>query len=125
MGRSVEAVVEWLKTHARSVSESVRDQVAAAAGKCEDGVKTLVEEAAAPHGPGVTAGLAGARALVSGKNPLWPAVKGLVSRLSAKTKITTVLLVVLVLLLGPLLLVLLLLALVVAGVVAAVRSVAR
>ena len=125
MGRSVEAVVKWLKTHARSVSESVRDRVATVAGKCEDGVKTLVEEAAAPHGPGVTAGLAGARALVSGKNPLWPAVKGLVSRLSAKTKITTVLLVVLVLLLGPLLLVLLLLALVVAGVVAAVRSVAR
>ncbi|MDF2894159.1 MAG: hypothetical protein K0Q46_945 [Rhodococcus erythropolis] len=121
----METVVEWLKTHTRSLTGSVHDRVEEVAGKCEDGMKTLVEEAAAPHGPGVTAGLAGARALVSGKNPLWPAVKGLVSRLSAKTKITTVLLVVLVLLLGPLLLVLLLLALIVAGLVAAVRSVAR
>ncbi|MFE4498459.1 hypothetical protein ACFRFQ_01275 [Rhodococcus sp. NPDC056743] len=87
-------------------------------------MKTLVEDAT-PHGPGVTAGLAGARAVLTGKNPAWPAVKGLVSGMSGKTKVTLILLLVLALLLGPVLLVVLVLALIGAGVVAAVRAAAK
>ncbi|MCJ0902592.1 hypothetical protein [Rhodococcus sp. ARC_M6] len=81
---------------------------------------TLVDGVA--RSPGMKAGLAGIRAILTGKNPAWAAIKALVTGLSGKTKIALALLLILGLLLGPVLLVVLLLALVVAAVVAAVRS---
>lgn len=92
--------------------------------KLQERMKTFVE-GATPHGPAVTAGLAGVRAVLTGKNPVLPAVKGMVSGLSGKTKVMLVLLFALALLLGPVLLVVLVLALIVAGVIAAVRAAAK
>lgn len=121
--RSVEAALEWLKTHTH-LADSVRDRVGAVTSKLQERMKTFVE-GATPHGPGVSAGLAGVQAVLTGKNPVLPAVKGMVSGLSGKTKVMLVLLFVLALLLGPVLLVVLLLALIVAGVIAAVRAAAK
>lgn len=74
-------------------------------------------------GVGMKAGLAGLQAVLTGKNPVWAAIKGLISGLSLEAKIGLVLVLTLALLLGPVLLVVLLLALLVAVVVAVVRSV--
>ncbi|MDV6266615.1 MULTISPECIES: hypothetical protein [Rhodococcus] len=121
--RSVEAALEWLKTHTH-LADSVQDRVGAVTSKLQERMKTFVE-GATPHGPAVTAGLAGVRAVLTGKNPVLPAVKGMVSGLSGKTKVMLVLLFALALLLGPVLLVVLVLALIVAGVIAAVRAAAK
>ncbi|WP_235157271.1 MULTISPECIES: hypothetical protein [Rhodococcus] len=69
--------------------------------------------------------LKGAKAALTGKNPVWAAVKGLISGLSTRTKILLALLVVLVALLAPVLLVVALLVLLVAWLVAAVRAATR
>lgn len=118
--RSVEAALGWLETHTH-IPNWVREWIEALAGKLEARAKAVVG-GATPHGPGVTAGLAALRAVLAGKSPVVPAVKGLVSALSTKTKVASVLLLALGLLLGPVLLVVLVLALVVAGLVAAVRA---
>lgn len=118
VGRSVDTVLEWLETHTH-LADSVRNRVEAVTSKLRERTKALVET---PRGPGVAAGLAGLRAVLAGENPMWPATKGFVSGLSAKTKVTLILLLFLALLLGPVLLVILLLALVVVGLVAAVRA---
>lgn len=118
--RSIEAVLEWLETHTH-FADSVRNRVEALVSKLQEKAKALAEETT-PHGPGVSAGLAGIRAVLAGKNPLWPAAKGLVSGLSAQTKSMLIILIVLALLLGPVLLIVLLLALIIAGAIAAVRA---
>ncbi|MFF2114772.1 hypothetical protein [Rhodococcus koreensis] len=74
---------------------------------------------------GVGAGLEGIRAALTGKNPVWAAIKALVSGLSGKAKFGLVLLLIVALLLGPVLLVVLLLVLLVAVIVAAVRAAAQ
>ncbi|MEN0139976.1 MAG: hypothetical protein AAGC80_32805 [Rhodococcus sp. (in: high G+C Gram-positive bacteria)] len=74
---------------------------------------------------GAGAGLEGIRAALTGKNPVWAAIKALVSGLSGKAKFGLVLLLVVALLLGPILLVILLLVLLVAVIVAAVRAATR
>jgi hypothetical protein len=89
--------------------------------KIQEWMDTLVD-AVADGGAGMNAGLAGIQAALAGKNPMWAAVKGLVSGLSGKAKAALILLVIFGLLLGPVLLVVLLLALLVAGLVAAVRA---
>jgi hypothetical protein len=102
----------------------MRDRSAKVTKKFQEWVDTLVEEVA-HGGAGLKAALEGLRAALTGKNPVWAAIKGLVSRLSGKTKIVLILLLVLGLLLGPVLLVLLLLALLAMVIVAAVRAAAR
>ena len=92
--------------------------------KVQGWVDALVEEVV-HGGAGMKAALEGLRAALTGKNPVWAAIKGLVSGLSGKTKIVLILLLVLGLLLGPVLLVLLLLALLAMVIVAAVRAAAR
>lgn len=91
--------------------------------KIQEWVDTLVEEVA-HGGAGMRAGLEGLRAVLTGKNPVWAAIKGLVSGLSGKAKIALILLLGLGLLLGPVLLVVLLLALLAMVIVAAVRAAA-
>ncbi|MCW2687674.1 MAG: hypothetical protein JWR37_2564 [Mycobacterium sp.] len=124
MSRSVEAVVEWLKTHVHRLLDAVRDRGEVLTRKVQEWMDTLVE-AVSHGGAGMKAALEGIRAALTGKNPMWAAIKGLVSGLSGKAKVALVLLLVFGLLLGPVLLVVLLLALVVAAVVAAVRAAAE
>jgi hypothetical protein len=129
--RSVEAVIDWLKTHIHRLVDTMRDSVAGVTSEFQEWTHTLVDDIApggtssAPGGAALTAGLAGIRAAFTGKNPAWAAIEGLVSRLSVKAKIAFVLLLILALLLGPVLLVVLLLALIVAVVIAAVRTAAK
>ncbi|MFC9841427.1 hypothetical protein ACFVKB_47935 [Rhodococcus sp. NPDC127530] len=105
----------------------VRDRGAAVTEKVkqkiEEWMDPLVGEVA-HGGVGMTAGLEGVRAALTGKNPVWAAIKGLVSGLSGQAKVALILLLVLGLLLGPVLLVVLLLALLVMAIVAAVRAAA-
>lgn len=64
----------------------------------------------------------GLAAFVAGRNPVWGAVRGMITGTSATTKVLVVLAIVLALVLGPVVLVLLLLTLIVVAVVVAVRS---
>ncbi|WP_016884872.1 hypothetical protein [Rhodococcus jostii] len=127
MSRSVEAAIEWLKTHLHRLLEAARDRGAMLTDKIQqkiqEWIKTLVDEVA-HGGVGMQAGLEGVRAALTGKNPVWAAIKGLASGLSTKAKIALLLLLTLGLLLGPVLLVVLLLALLVMAIVAAVRAAA-
>ena len=84
-----------------------------------------IAESLAHGGASTNAVLRAIDAARNGKNPVWAAIKGLVSGLSHTAQIALVLLIVLGLLLGPVLLVLALLALLGAGLVAAVRATAR
>lgn len=121
---SVEAVVEWLKTQVHGLLETVRDRGEVLATKFQEWMDTLVETVA-NGSAGMRAGLEGIRAALTGRNPLWAAIKGLVSGLSGKAKAALVLLLVFGLLLAPVLLVVLLLVLLVAALVAAVRGAAE
>lgn len=122
--RSVEAVVEWLKTHVHRLLDAVRDRGEVLTRKVQEWMDTLVE-AVANGGAGMKAGLEGIRAVLTGKNPVLAAIKGFVSGLSGKAKVALALLLVFGLLLGPVLLVVLLLALVVVALIAAVRPAAE
>ena len=84
-----------------------------------------IAESLSRGGAGTIAALRAVEAALTGENPVWAAVKGLVSGLSRTAQIALVLLIVLGLLLGPVLLVLALLALLVAGLAAAGRAAAR
>lgn len=127
MPRPVESAVEWLKAQIHRLLEKMRDRRARVTEKfqqkIQEWVDTLVEEVA-HGGAGMRAGLEGLRAVLTGKNPVWAAIKGLVSGLSGKAKIALILLLGLGLLLGPVLLVVLLLALLAMVIVAAVRAAA-
>lgn len=125
MSRSDEADVESLKTHVYRLLDAVLDRgVVVLTRKIQEWMDTLVE--AVEHGgAGMKAGLEGIRAALTGKNPVWAAIKGLVSGLSGTAKVALVLLLVLGLVLAPVLLVVLLLALLVAALVAAVRAAAE
>jgi len=122
--RSVETVVDWLKTHFQQLLDALQDGGEALTSKVQEWMDTLFE-AVANGGAGVKAGLEALRAVVAGKNPVFAAIKSLVSGLSGKAKIALILLLVLGLLLGPVLLVVLLLALVVGALIAAVRAAAE
>ncbi|PQP17137.1 hypothetical protein C5613_35130 [Rhodococcus opacus] len=128
MSRSVGAVIEWLKEHVHRIVEAVRVRGETLTQnirqKIQEWMHTLVD-ATAQSDAGIKAGIAGVRAVLTGKNPVWAAIKALVSGLSGKAKVALVLLLVLVLLLGPVLLVVFLLVLVVAALVAAVRAAAK
>jgi len=122
--RSVETVVDWLKTHFQQLLDALQDGGEALTSKVQEWMDTLFE-AVANGGAGVKAGLEALRAVLAGKNPVFAAIKSLVSGLSGKAKIALILLLVLGLLLGPVLLVVLLLALVVVALIAAVRAAAE
>ncbi|EID79152.1 MULTISPECIES: hypothetical protein [Rhodococcus] len=70
--------------------------------KIQEWINTLVDEVA-HGGVGMQAGLEGIRAALTGKNPVWAAIKGLASGLSTNAKIALILLLALGLLLGPVL----------------------
>jgi pheromone shutdown protein TraB len=117
----VEALVAALKTHVRQLLDGVRDRGEVLTKNIQELMDSLVDTVA-NGGAGMKAGVDGIRAALTGKNPVWAAIKGLVSGLSGKAKAALVLLLVLGLLLGPVLLVVLLLALVVAALIAVIRA---
>jgi hypothetical protein len=121
VSQSLDAVTEWLKAQVNRLLEGARDGGEVLKKKIGEWMDTLAD-AVADGGPGVNAALGGIRGVLTGQNPMWAAVKGLVSGLSGKAKVALVLLVTLGLLLGPVLLLVLLLALLVAALVAMVRS---
>jgi hypothetical protein len=122
--RSVEAVVEWLKTHLHRLLDAVRDRGEVLTTKVQEWMDALVD-AVANGGAGMKAAIEGIRAALTGKNPVFAAIKGFVSGLSGQAKVVIALLLALGLLLGPVLLVVLLLALVVVALIAAVRAAAE
>ncbi|WP_051441489.1 hypothetical protein [Arthrobacter sp. H14] len=93
--------------------------------KLEDVVEGKLEDPAASGDPVMNAGLGALQAVMSGKNPVWAALKGAWSGASTKTKVIVVLCLVLILLLAPVVLVVLLLGLLVAAIAAAIRSATR
>ena len=111
----------WLKTQVRRLLDGVRNGEEVLTKKIQEWMDKLVD-AVADGGAGMNAGLAGIQAALAGKNPMWAAVKGLVSGLSGTARAALILLVIFGLLLGPVLLVVLLLVLLVAALVAAVRA---
>lgn len=100
------------------------DRVAVVWGKIQEWLDKLAETVA-NGGASMKAAFDSVRAALVGKNPVWAAIKSMVSGLSRKAKIVLVLLLVLALLLAPVLLVVVLLAIVVALLVGAVRALAR
>ncbi|MDT2005266.1 hypothetical protein FXW78_12025 [Rhodococcus opacus] len=122
-----DVLVDWLKAQVQRLLDAARSRgdavTATIQQKIQEWTDTLAE-AVADGGPGAIAGLEGLRAALAGKNPVWAAIKGLVSGLSGKAKVALILLLVVGLLLGPVLLLVLLLALLVAALIAAVRSAA-
>jgi hypothetical protein len=117
----LDAVTEWLKAQVHRLLEGARDGAEGLKNKIGEWMDTLAD-AVSDGGAGVNAALGGIRGVLTGKNPVWAALKGLVSGLSGKAKVALVLLVTLGLLLGPIVLVVLLLALLVAALVAMVRA---
>lgn len=118
---AIEAALEWLKSRFRRGLDAVRSRGDELNDRLRDWVNSLLGEVT-HGGVGLQAAFAGVQAALKGKNPVWGAVKGLVSGLSPKAEIGLVLLLALALVLGPVLLVILLLALLVAAVIAAIRS---
>lgn len=113
----------------RELKESLRRLLATllerAVGLALDKVEQLarsLDEMATRGGPKLGALFGGARAALSGRNPVWGAIRGAVSALSPAAKVALVAALVLALLLLPVTVVLLLLVLIVVVVVAAVRS---
>ena len=115
---------EELKSQLYRLLDSVLASGLPLAKRFQELTNTLFE--AVEHGsPGMRAGLEGVRAVFTGKNPVWAAIKGLWSGLSGPAKTALVLLVILGLALAPVLLVILLLALLALALVAAVRAAAE
>ncbi|EHI43102.1 hypothetical protein OPAG_09243 [Rhodococcus opacus PD630] len=128
LSRSVEAVIAWLKNHVHRLMDAMREHTETVMQNIRqqfrEWMDTLVDTIAQSDA-GINAVIAGIRAALTGKNPVWAAIKALVSGLSGKAKVALVLVLVLGSLLAPVLLVVLLLVLVVAALVAAVRAAAK
>src|SRR6476661_6699808 len=93
VSQSMDAVGAWLKAQIHRLLEAMRDGEGVLTKKIQEWMDTLAD-AVADGGPGMNAGLAGIQAALAGKNPMWAAVKGLVSGLSGKAKAALVLLVI-------------------------------
>ena len=123
VSRPEKADIEELKTQVYRLLDAVLARALAPAKRFQEWMDTIFE--AVEHGgAGMKATLEGIRAALTGKNPVWAAIKGLWTGLSGPAKAALVLLVVLGLVLAPVLLVILLLALLVVALVAAARAVA-
>jgi hypothetical protein len=105
----------------RELLEAVLDRVFGLALSGIERLAETLEGFAARGGIGLSALLGGAAAAVSGRNPVWGAIKGAVSALSGPAKAALIIVLVLALILLPVTVLLVLLALLVAAVVAVVR----
>lgn len=124
---------ELLKASAQQLLQTVIANLATTASNKIDEVVDKIGDVAAADlgdlaasgGPLTTAGLGAVRAVMSGKNPVWAALRGAWSGTSTKIKVVIVLCLVLILLLAPVFLVGVLLGLLIAAIVAAIRSATR
>ena len=122
--RPEQADIDELKTQLYRLLDAVLARASTLAKRFQGWMDTLFE-AVENGSAGMRAGLEAVRAVLTGKNPVWAAIKGLWSGLSGPAKAALVLLVVLGLVLAPVLLVILLLALLVVALIAAVRAAAE
>jgi hypothetical protein len=121
VSRSDEADVELLKAEINRLLDALLARGVLLARQFLEWMDMLFE--AVEHGSaGMRAGLEGIRAALTGKNPVWAAIKGLWSGLSGPAKAALVLLVVVGLLLAPVLLIILLVTLLIVALVAALRA---
>ena len=117
-----EPPIDQLKASLQRLAGVLIDRGANAALGVVDRLSGKLEDIADRGGALTGAAAGGLKAVASGKNPVWGAVKGAIGGLSTTTKVLIVLTLVLALLLGPVMLIVLLLALLVFAIVAAVRS---
>ncbi len=100
LSRSVEAVIAWLKNQVHRLMDALRERGETVTQnirqKFREWMDTLVDTIAQSDA-GIDAAIAGIRAALTGKSPVWAAIKALVSGLSGKAKVALVL----VLVLGP------------------------
>ncbi|AKS36279.1 hypothetical protein AFA91_11860 [Mycolicibacterium goodii] len=116
-----ERSIDWVKAQVRRLLDAVRDRSRALTkqlGQWMDRLFDAVEIGSARWRAVIEA----IRAVLSGKNPIWAAIKGLWSGLSAETKVLLFLAALVAILLLPVLAVVLLLALLVVAVIVAVRA---
>ncbi|GAA1974433.1 hypothetical protein GCM10009798_39600 [Nocardioides panacihumi] len=100
----------------------------AAVGRLSDKVDEWIqglEEYAASEGATGGAILAGVKAHLQGKNPVWAAMKGAWSGASVQLRVVAVLVLLLVLLLAPVALLVVILGLLIAAIVAGIRGATR
>jgi hypothetical protein len=117
-----DSVGAWLKAQVNRLLAGVRHAGDVLKNKIQEWMDTLAD-AVADGGAGLRAAVAGIAAVLTGKNPIWAAIKGLMSGLSGPAKAALVLLVTLgLLVLGPILLLVLLLALLVVALIVAFRA---
>jgi hypothetical protein len=116
-----DTAIEWVRTQVHRLLDAVRHRSEALTDTLREWMNALIDDITAGS-PGLSAALGALRAVLSGKNPVWAAIKGLVSGLSAGGKVLLVLVVILAILLLPVVVLVLLLALLVVAVIVAVRS---
>lgn len=119
---AAEPPIDQLKASLQRLAGALVDRGAKAALGAVDRLSGKLEDIADRGGALTGAAAGGLKAVASGKNPVWGAVKGAIGGLSTTTKVLIVLTLVLALLLGPVMLVVVLLALLVFAIVVAVRS---
>ena len=110
-----------LRRLAEAALEAAADKLS---HKVDEWIRKL-EEGATSVGATGTAVLAGLKAHLLGKNPVWAAMKGAWLGASAPLRLVVVLVLLLVLLLAPVVVLLLLLGLLVAAIVAGIRAATR
>lgn len=120
-GTIFERAIEWVKAQVRRLLDAVSHRSQALTKQLRDWMDRLFE-AIENSSPRLQAVVEAIRAVLSGKNPVWAAIKGLWSGLSAGARTLLLLAVLVALLLLPVLVVILLLALLVVAVIVAIRA---
>ncbi|WP_233272090.1 hypothetical protein [Mycolicibacterium smegmatis] len=120
-GSVFERAIEWVKAQVRRLLDAVRERSHALTKQLQEWMDSLFD-AIENSSPRLKAVVEALRAVMSGKNPVWAAIKGLWTGLSAGAKALLILAVIVAILLLPVLVVVLLLALLVVAVIVAIRA---
>lgn len=113
---------ERLIAAAEQLAVAAIDRAAGAIVSKVDDLSGMLEGVGQGGGVGMNALLKGGMAALSGKNPVWAAIKGGVSAMSTTTKVMVALLLILTAVLAPVVLLVVALLLLVMAIVAAVRG---
>jgi len=114
-----------LKERLRSLLDTLLDRLFGLALDQVEALGAWFDEIAARGGVRVNALLGGARAALSGRSPVWGAVRGAFAGMSQEARIALIVALVLAVLLLPLTVVVVLLALIVAAIVVAIAAASR
>lgn len=120
-GSVFERAIDWVKDQVRRLLTAVRDRGQALTAQLQEWMDKLFD-AIENGGPRLKAAVEAIRAVLSGKNPVWAAIKGLWAGLSGAARALLLLAVIVAILLLPVLVIVLLLALLVVAVIVAVRA---